>query len=681
MTSAACPLFQHRALWALAALVLALLAPAAAAGEEPALSIRPEVADSLAAATPGDAVVVLVTGESTELALAAVEAAGLTPVEVLDRLAVVAAAGSPEAVRALHAQPGVRRVDANVPLVFHDDVAHRATGVSQLRDTAAYPGLHAQRRPDATPYDGSGVSIAMVDSGFDTLHEQFVEDGVSKFDVHLRQACPLPREFVDYLAGNDPSPDACTVWLPAPPVDLSGTGHGTITAGVAAAYPRTTPSGARISGTAPGARLVGLSVGASIAMLNAVSALHWVLEHHADPCGDGSCPPIRVVNNSWGLPSEDPDLGGPRLFDPDSPLSKATTALIEAGVVVVWSAGNWGGDGTTVRTNVQALHPLPGMLGVGSFYEGKAGDRDAAVSAFSSRGLRGDPSTYPDLVAPGHHHLIGCAPTSQHCNATEVLSISEVRDGPAYGTFSGTSLSAPYVAGVVAQLLEANPSLTPGEVEDILEDTAHQRFIDAALLEPDGYTDTTGQLRSNDDHLTSYHAGHGLVDAVAAISRALKRGSRPAPDACQGEPSEIVISDPRGDTKVAGTVALEKPEHDVVSVTASMLANPGAFTVVVAYDDLPAQSLGAYTTLEVAVDGSSGEFDFLRDAEGERFRWARPSSLHAEAFVDPDADTITFVFRWSDGLIQRASAWILTAEGRSASNRDYTAGTCAVWLP
>lgn len=63
--------------------------------------------------------------------------------------------------------------------------------------------------------------------------------------------------------------------------------------------------GAVLVGAAPGARIVSLSVGAFITIVNAELAMDWVLENHAAPWGPGesakACPPIRVINNSWGV--------------------------------------------------------------------------------------------------------------------------------------------------------------------------------------------------------------------------------------------------------------------------------------------------------------------------------------------------------------------------------------------
>ena len=46
-------------------------------------------------------------------------------------------------------------------------------------------------------------------------------------------------------------------------------------------------------------------------------------------------------------------------------------------------------------------------------------------------------------------------------------------------------MAAPHVAGIVAQLFEAKPDATPGEVEEALKSTAH-KYADGAAYEPTG---------------------------------------------------------------------------------------------------------------------------------------------------------------------------------------------------
>ncbi len=120
------------------------------------------------------------------------------------------------------------------------------------------------------------------DSDFDPTHEQFVESGETKFDVHLRQGCPTFAEVVHYYSGVD-VPHECSQWIPVgprpDPVSVES-GHGTIVAGVAAGYARRATDNVQVSGTAPGARLAGLSVSAG-APYNIVSAFNWILENHA----------------------------------------------------------------------------------------------------------------------------------------------------------------------------------------------------------------------------------------------------------------------------------------------------------------------------------------------------------------------------------------------------------------
>ena len=57
--------------------------------------------------------------------------------------------------------------------------------------------------------------------------------------------------------------------------------------------------------------------------------MYWVLEHHADPCGDRSCAPIVAVNNSWGSSST--------TFSATDPTALVGRALVTEGVTVVWA--------------------------------------------------------------------------------------------------------------------------------------------------------------------------------------------------------------------------------------------------------------------------------------------------------------------------------------------------------
>jgi hypothetical protein len=151
---------------------------------------------------------------------------------------------------------------------------------------------------------------------------------------------------------------------------------------------------------------------------------------------------------------------------------------------------------------------------VASYNDQQDGSRDRALSSFSSRGKRGTPATYPDISAPGDRITSACRATLTVCTGFPSY------DGGNYQAISGTSMSTPYIAGVVAQLVQLDGARTPGQIEDVLEDTAH-RFTAGGSYEVDP---------RNNDSLTSHDKGHGLVDVQAALTAApAAAGASPTP--------------------------------------------------------------------------------------------------------------------------------------------------------
>jgi serine protease AprX len=208
-------------------------------------------------------------------------------------------------------------------------------------------------------------------------------------------------------------------------------GHGTHVASIAAGR-----GVGGVTGVAPGAALVGLKVlrksGAGRTS-DIAAALQYCVDQR-DILG------IRVINMSLGndTSSDGTDLG-----------SRAVDQAVAAGIVVVVAGGN---DGPITRT-IGSPAASRGAITVGSMADvGKGG---FALSPFSSRGPTVDGRIKPDLLAPGEGIVAARANT---------------RDGTA--RLSGTSMASPFVAGVAALMLEANPDLTPVEVKQILMRTA-----------------------------------------------------------------------------------------------------------------------------------------------------------------------------------------------------------------
>jgi serine protease AprX len=458
---------------------------------EPASAAPPPspVSAFLAKQLPGltGTTTVLVHGDTLADAKRAIKATAMKQSISFDKIGVVGAVGTKAQIEAVRRQPGVTYVEAGKqPIELLDATSNTATRGLEAEQT--------QTGADGNALTGTGVSVAVIDSGVDPTHPAFAEaDGSSAVVANLKTLC-------------DPFELLCSVQKLPAVVDsdtLSGGGHGTHVNGIVAGNPVTLSDGTTLQGAAPGAKLVSISTGAVLFIIGADAALNWVLENHAAPCGAGvsasTCPPIKVTNNSYG-----PSGGG--AFDPNSATVKLQRALVDEGVVTVWANGNDGGDGSASLSNPPGMDPTGGIISVASYFDQETGTRDGVVSDFSSRGKAGDQSTYPDISAPGENITSACRLYLPICSTG-----LDPQNGPGptdigtFNTISGTSMAAPHIAGIVAQLFQANPTATPAQVEAALKSTAY-KFTDGAAYE-------AGPLGT-----TSFDKGYGLVDVVAAAN-------------------------------------------------------------------------------------------------------------------------------------------------------------------
>jgi serine protease AprX len=613
---------------------------------------------TFAATPPADVVFVSATDAATAQTAAA--RIGAAIVEVLPKVGVLIAQATPEQALLLRRFPGIDGVYTPQPWQLSSDSTLQASGIDALRHD---PAAEMLRRRDGNAYDGTGVSIAVIDSGIDADHEMFVEDGDSKVDVQLRQHCEaVPTD----------GSLACGPWLPGDG-DEHTVAHGTHVASIAAGYERITPSGRTVSGVATGARLVELGLSEPTGLVaqtpigaQGVSAMNWVLEHHEDPCGDSSCPPIKVLNLSQGC-----CLG--EAADPDWPEIRLASALADEGVVVVWAAGNvpsnlGPNDGHKSTLSAVAGNQTPGVISVANYYDGEVGDRDLGAHYTSGRGKRGEAATHPDLAAPGMW-VLGACPIDSACPALPGGAL--LRD-PGYAALSGTSMAAPHVAGLAAILFEANPALSAADVEAILEDSANK------FGEPSEYVHDP----ANPDDRTSYRAGHGLVDAVGAVSLALKRGTRSAPPSCEAEAGSPSIVDGPETTPVAD-------QYDIQRVDASWSDAGDEITVDVSVADLaatPPPGLTGTYNLELQINGEHIEV-FYEAAPGDlgattahSERWTPGVVTSVTATYDSDHDVVQFNLTPGSQLggwerIGGLGAWA----GANQTALDFVYGACSAW--
>lgn len=293
-------------------------------------------------------------------------------------------------------------------------------------------------------FDGSGVVVASIDTGAQFDHPALAEK--------YRGYDPVTGEVDHTYSWYD-----ATAGIETPYDD---DGHGTHVTGTMVG---SEPDGANQVGVAPGAQWLSVKAFTAAGGTDAdlLDAAEWILA----PGGDVSMAP-DVVNNSWG--------GGPGL---DEWYRDVVIAWRAAEIFPEFSAGNTtlfnpGGPGSVA---VPANYPE-------SFATG-ATDINDSLASFSLQG----PSPYegdvkPDISAPG------------------VNIRSSVPGGGYEGGWNGTSMAGPAVSGAVALLIQANPSLSVDELEEILLNTA-QPLTDGTFPESPnmGY-------------------GYGLVNAYDAVS-------------------------------------------------------------------------------------------------------------------------------------------------------------------
>lgn len=263
-----------------------------------------------------------------------------------------------------------------------------------------------------------------------------------------------------------------TVAIEDLPNTATSSGHGTHVAGIAGGTGAA--SNGRFTGMAPGSDLIGIGAGDTLFILYALEAYDYVLENQQQY-------DIQVINNSYGTTGK---------FDRDDPLNVATKEAHDAGMTVVFAAGNEGPKKDTLNPYSVA----PWVIGVA------AGEKDGETLAdFSSRGRPGSNLYHPTLTAPG----VDIVSTRASTGVTET-PISAPGDAenvppellPFYTTLSGTSMASPHVAGVVALMEEANPSLSPDQAKQILASTAtpmpgYRQFQVGA-----GYLDAYGAVQA-----------------------------------------------------------------------------------------------------------------------------------------------------------------------------------------
>jgi subtilisin family serine protease len=352
------------------------------------------------------------------------------------------------ALEVLARHPQVKRVSLDRLIVAANERTSATIGATIVRESLGY--------------DGTGIGVAVIDSGITSWHDDLTASGGGQ----------RVERFVDFVNGGETAYD-----------DF---GHGTHVAGIIGGNGY--DSEGRRTGVAPGVSLIVLKALDSSGqgrISDVIAALDYVVAHK-DALN------IRVVNLSVAT-------GVYESYETD-PLTIAAKRAAEAGIVVVAAAGNngRGATGHDQYGGIGAPGNAPWVLTVGaSSHMGSVERSDDTMAVFSSRGPTAvDHAAKPDLVAPG----VGIESLSDRASTLYITRSQFLLEGTVatpylpYLSLSGTSMAAPVVSGTVALMLQANPSLTPNAVKAILQYTAQIHPAYDPLTEGTGFLNAKGAI-------------------------------------------------------------------------------------------------------------------------------------------------------------------------------------------
>jgi len=282
---------------------------------------------------------------------------------------------------------------------------------------------------------GTGVGVAVVDTGVDGALPDFAskDHGASRV-----------------VASAVANADATTA--------TDSYGHGTDVAGIIAGNGDNRGTGdpeyGHYIGVAPNANLISIKVSdetGEASVLDVIYGLQFAVEHQSQFN-------IRVINLSLSSTT-------PQSYKTD-PLDAAVEAAWMHGIVVVAAAGNQG-------TASNAVQYSPGndpyVITVGGVDEnGSANPMGDTIASWSSRGTTQDGLQKPDVYAPGAHIVSVLAPNSVFSTSCPTCVVGNGQ----YIQTSGTSMAAPAIAGLVADLLQIHPNWTPDQVKGDLTSPA-----------------------------------------------------------------------------------------------------------------------------------------------------------------------------------------------------------------
>jgi len=338
-------------------------------------------------------------------------------------------------------------------------------GILQVQNGDAAVVHEVDLAQQQTGYDGSGVTVAVIDTGIDSLH-------VGLDDLDDDNSTHDPKVIGFYDPVNNPDKTNGTE-IQA----YDDQGHGTHCAGTVAGTGAPTYEH---PGMAPQAYLVGVKVldaGGSGSFSVVMAGMQWTVDYRYEYN-------IRAASMSLGGP-------GPIEWtsDEEDSVNRFANEMVRAGISMLIAAGNSAGPGT-----IGTPGSAEDVITVGAL------NKNTAIAEYSSEGPTEEARVKPNIAFVG----------------SDVMS-TQHNSGDGYVAFSGTSMATPGVAGTVALMLQANPDLSPFDVRNILQETATYRECHYMGANQPCAEDLIPKNRQNNVY------GHGHVEALGAVMEAAQR--------------------------------------------------------------------------------------------------------------------------------------------------------------
>lgn len=431
-------------------------------------------------------------------------------VAVTAPLAVVQAIALDDRVIAIHPQGRVQlHLYASVEQI-------NARGVEVAEQYQADLGDGSTGLFDRPAVTGDGVTVAIIDSGVAAVHPDVGGTAGSRIKLGLNFSFSEIQDEggISYEQWDDYAEASGTLAL------QDEIGHGThvaSTVGGDGSLAASEGSDLDLRGVAPGVDFVAMRI--ATPGFGIVDDIDWeeaamasldYTRRHAEELG------IRVVNNSWGIlpaePSSVPGVGEISDYDAVAEMAKS---VWDAGVTLVFSAGNDGPEPGTIKP---APGGLPAAITVAAACKAVDGAcAPGGITGFSSRGVEDGTGNQADIAAPGDTIMAALSPS--------ILAPPPLNQCPAeapagYFCISGTSMASPHVAGVAALMYEANPVLTPDQVKLCMTSTADD------MLEP-GWDIDSGAGMVNTRR--AIECGHQLTGPASVGGTAVPPPVPPAP--------------------------------------------------------------------------------------------------------------------------------------------------------